>query len=155
MKAPYLIQRGTIVTPLAPAKNFKLSDAVTFDYMGSAEFEFGTLPKAFRKIRDSFDKTVSVTEQRLKDANGSSLRVFHLFPTEDEYEDYYVYIFKLYTSNGVIRTKEAPRFNPSLNYGNKIDFWWDIENQVIWSFNKNFMNRLKDYFQSSFKVMKD
>lgn len=46
---PYLIQRASINTPLA-APSARLSQAVNFDYMGSAEFEFGALPRSFRNI---------------------------------------------------------------------------------------------------------
>lgn len=52
--APYHIQRGDIVTPLAP-DTARLSKAVDFHYMGSAEFEFGALPKSFRRIEQVAD----------------------------------------------------------------------------------------------------
>lgn len=55
-----------------------------------------------------------------------------------------------------IRLKEASFFADKRyvsSLATEIDFWWDIDNHVMWSFNKNYMNRLEDYLQKSFQIM--
>lgn len=47
---PYLVQRGKIRHPLVEGR---FSDAVNLDYMGSAEFEWGALPKSLRAASPS------------------------------------------------------------------------------------------------------
>lgn len=51
MKKPYLVQRILKKDYSAPGK--KGVDALfSFDYMGSAEFEFGALPQALKRMRE-------------------------------------------------------------------------------------------------------
>jgi hypothetical protein len=53
LRKPYLIQRANIVKPLSPknqAGKVTLSKSVSFDYMGSSEFEFGALPKSLKRL---------------------------------------------------------------------------------------------------------
>lgn len=141
MKKPYLIQRATILRPLAN-KNARLSKAVNFDYMGSAEFEFEALPSSFRAIQAVADdwKQHLVPEICEQD---KMLRVYSAF-TEAELQEYTQHLLKLRA--GHLRTKEATRFE--VNYGATFkytepsDFWWDIENHVMFGFDKAFMNRL-------------
>jgi len=35
------------------------------------------------------------------------------------------------------------------------DLWWDIENNVMWSFDKSFMSRLNDHLEASFDFMNE
>jgi hypothetical protein len=151
MKAPYLIQRGTINWPLV---HDRLSKAVSFDYMGSAEFEFGALPESLREMQKRIDSVSLTVEPRIMDGE-STLRVLHTF-TPDEYEEYLGYLLKL--REGHIQTKEDPRFQKDHSLRSKrlcCDFWWDIDNHVMWSFDKNFMKRLPDVLVASWKYMNE
>jgi hypothetical protein len=69
MHTPYLIQRGEIKRPLVEGR---LSEAVNLDYMGSAEFEFGALPKSLRALQSMVDAISLTTEPRT--AEGSAAR---------------------------------------------------------------------------------
>lgn len=156
MRKPYLIQRGRINRPLTPEFT-RLSDAVSLDYMGSSEFEFGALPKSFRAIAAANAEVSPVTTlvKEIRE-NVHPLRV--LFPSSmssAEREEYLGYINELRYANP--RLKEVSRFQhdyPSRGADwDLTDFWWDIENHVMWSFDKNFMNRLYTYLLGSFEVM--
>ena len=157
VRKPYLIQRGTINKPFV-ALSERFSKAVDLDYMGSAEFEFGSIPKSLRALYDKVDNiniTVmdSITEITEK---GTMLRVLHTF-NEQEWNGYKHWLLALRnTSLSKIYTKERTDFDPSTRsrFG-RTDFWWDIQNHVMWSFDKKFMERLPDHLVASWKYMNE
>lgn len=153
LNKPYLIQVGTIERPLSDFVGAKLSDAVNMEYMGSSEFEFGALPKSFREIEKNWDDVrIRVVDDITQD--GKSLRVFHFFNTEEM--DQYVGFLKMLRAN-LIDTKERHRFEVGYIGGRytTYDFWWDIDNHVMWSFDKNFMNRIKNHVKTSLNFMNE
>lgn len=152
MKPPYLVQRGRIRRPLDKFQTERLSRAINFDYMGSSEFEFGAIPASFRAFRDNFDQfKVSTVPQITED--DVPLRVAHCLSDED-FQTYVDYLLRLRNERlGKLHTKEAVRFDPTSTYYKDTDIWWDIEHQVIWSFDKTFMKRIGKHFEASFEVM--
>lgn len=147
---PWLIQRAQIRKPLADPKEATLTKSLSLAYMGSSEFEFGALPASLRRIRSA---PYHATRLVRWIAQGESpLRVFSCF-SEEDFAKYTEILSDLRFGNP--RLKEVSRF--SANYPqdefSHTDFWWDIENDVIWSFNKHYMNRLPQYLKNSFEVM--
>ena len=155
---PYLIQRGVINRPLADASN-KLSNAVNLDYMGSAEFEFGALPKSLRVLQAN--KAVLVQRKLPQIMQGESQLRVVTFMDDEQWAEYSGCLVRLRTNKpSPIRTKEGTRFDVEslersarLGLSSTTDFWWDIQNHVMWSFDKQFMNRLPEYLQSSWAYM--
>lgn len=144
MKTPYLVQRATILTPLMPP-NTRLSKAVNFDYMGSSEFEWGALPKAFKA--SSLSPTLT-----LKFIQEQNLRI--LLPQGITLEEYLPYLDKMKEQK--LRLKESISYglDPKDIFHQRDNFWWDIENNVMWSHHKQFMKRLPNYLRESFVWMK-
>ncbi len=153
MKKPYLIQRGIINNPLAD-HNARLSEAVDLEYMGSAEFEFGALPKSLRRIQQ---KANSWTKALIPDiqSGGSNLRLFSALKPE-ELEVYSGYLKSIYYEDD-IRLKENARFtDPSkrcFKFSSEPDFWWDIENDIMWTFHKVLASRLTEHVANSIAYM--
>jgi hypothetical protein len=156
MYNPYLIQRAEIKTPLAP-KDTRLSQAVNFDYMGSAEFEFGALPASFRAI-ETFPAHAWHCRQVPEITEGDTpLRVWSAFDDAD-FKDYVEFLKKARDTHSVIHTKEAVHFEKDRvksKYGTNADFWWDIDNHVMFGFKKEFMKRVGDYVAASLKYMNE
>ena len=150
MKTPYLVQRGEIKNPIVSGIA-RISEAVNLDYMGSAEFEFGALPRSLRALQAVQGSLVIRKVPGIKSGE-SQLRVISAY-TEDEFKEYTGYLLQLREDK--IRLKENSRFAadyPVSQYSNA-DFWWDIQNHVMWSFHKPFMNRIKQYLESSWTYM--
>ena len=150
VRTPYLVQRGEINRPLKE-ESLRLSEAVDLDYMGAAEFEFGALPKSLRFLQANSDR-VQKTVLKSVMSGELPLKVVHAMDAETfkQYEPHLVAM-----RNSKLRLKEASRFDhnyPKSKYSNA-DFWWDIENHVMWSFDKEFMNRLPGYLASSWRYM--
>jgi hypothetical protein len=143
---PYLVQRGNI-SKLAPEET-RLTKAVDLDYMGSAEFEFGALPKSLRALQSGTRTLRIVSDIKQDDV---PLRVLSAF-NEEEFGEYIPYLHELRADK--ICLKEWLRFSPDrIKDEYAENFWWDIENHVMWSFHKQFMNRLENYLQASFAYM--
>jgi hypothetical protein len=171
---PYHIQRAKIVSPLAPATE-RLSKAVQFDYMGSSEFEFGALPKSFRRLQKNKDAWRVRRVATISDGTTDSfLRVFSAL-SDDEFVEYEAFLYKLRNGSfGSVQLKERSEFSleerappaPILPVPGRrrrkvvnpyvrvyADFWWDIDTDVMFSFHKIFMNRLSDYVTASLGYM--
>lgn len=165
MKTPYLIQRAEIEETRTHEMRF--SQAVDLDYMGSAEFEFGATAKSLRALENAFLtnkaeggellRVTDVAEITTKSRSGKQkpLKVLHCF-TDEEFEKYLPYLHKMRA--GKLRAKENPRFEAAPPWpftSNSIDFWWDIENHVMWSFDHEMMRKLPLYLQNSWKYMNE
>lgn len=137
---PYLIQRMSFKDHL-PEK-YSFDDLLSLDYMGSAEFEFGALPKSLREMRDNISEySIFKIHNVLNIKTG-----FYLFLIckDSQKEQYMKYIESM--ANGSWRGKEALKLTPHITgkaYGEKArdydlncDAWWDIDNHVIFTFGK-------------------
>jgi hypothetical protein len=152
VKTPYLVQRAEIAHPLKDS-NTRLSRAVDFDYMGSAEFEFGALPESFRRIELMGDRFVMRRVPSIK-LGEATLRVWSGFDDEEFAE----YVGKLQGLRAdKIQTKENTRFGaeyPKSKFS-VTDFWWDISNDAMFGFHKIFMNRVGDHVAASLLYMNE
>lgn len=153
MRNPYLIQRAEIVRPIAEPTE-RISNAVRFEYMGSAEFEFGALPESLRAIRALGDKWNRRTVLEIKEGE-ASLRVYSAF-TDEEFEEYKAHLLRLRDPKARPNTKESTYFEEGRKAASKYirtDFWWDLDNHVMFGFDKEFMNRLPSYLAASWRYM--
>jgi hypothetical protein len=155
MKQPWLIQRARINKPYNIFKGLKMSDAVHFDYMGSSEFEWGALPKAFRYLKQHYHKIHIERIEILTKDGLQPLRVLSVFE-QDDFLEYCKILQQLYDNK--LQLQEPARFvfpNGSEGVRHNPDLWWDLENGVIWSFDKKFMTRIMDHLNESLKLVKD
>lgn len=136
---PYLIQRAKFVN--SPDQK-GIDSILDFDYMGSAEFEFGALPQGLKRIRDNIhdyhlfeyvinNKKIAVFCKKENKheiciiINGLADNKFYL----KEYCDLFYY------------TKEKDAI--------RSDFWWDIGNDyMFWKFTPEF----NDKFEKLIKI---
>ena len=149
---PYLIQRARVNSPLVKSTE-RLSLAVNFDYMGSAEFEFGALPASFRALQSMRADWKLRLVPHLTEGD-VPLRVFSAL-SDEQFTQYVKYLEEFRKPNNQMHTKESVRFEAKPKSHWDPDFWWDIDNHVMFSFNKNFMNRLKSHVSASLQFMDD
>lgn len=148
-RPPFLIQRAEINRPLGKAG--RVSEVLDLDYMGSTEFEWGATAKSLRALQAKVNDICMTVEPSITQ-DDKNLRVLHTF-TADQYAEYLGYLKELRV--GKRQTKECTRFEEGYEFTrySKTDFWWDIENHVMWSFDKIFMNRLGDALVASWAYM--
>lgn len=133
---PYLIQRGKFVD-----REYKtgIDSILQWDYMGSAEFEWGALPKSLKIIRD-IKESCELFDVEYKG------KMFTVYCHKDHKGEIPTYFEKVETQH----LKEFSGFdkvfvNP-FNFSVP-DFWWDIENHVMWwqknpEFEEKFKNQI-------------
>ncbi len=131
----YLIQRGRFQN-----QNHKngIDSIIRFDYMGSAEFEFGALPESLKIIRDNIGDYV-YQEISLKN------KIITVFYNKKFKNDIVEFLTKL--SENKFTLKEWPDFD-SYIYDKKdylnTNFWWDIENHLMfWKENSESTDKFK------------
>ena len=135
----YLIQRGEFREDgvCLTGRN----GVINLDYMGSAEFEFGAIPRSFRRIMYNFDNYIYVpTEIKTKD--DEELILFADKEISNEILEglksfiYNPYHLKEYSELEKIPNSSKENKDISKLYTN---FWWCIE------FNKDWMAFLSTY----------
>jgi hypothetical protein len=158
IRAPYLIQRAKIETPLAEPDT-RLSKAVDMDYMGSSEFEWGALPQSFRRIESKADAWICRLVPEITE-DDVPLRVWSAL-TDEEFEIYKGYLEtmrKPISREPGLYTKESVHFNVDykpFSQHSVTNFWWDLDNDVMFGFKKEFMKRVGNYVASSLKYMNE
>ena len=151
---PYLVQRLTIKQRPNKSTALRFSQVTESDYMGSAEFEFGAIPMAYRAIASNlqfFRLCILIDFLNEKD---QPLCVFTCFEGES-WDKYLDQLKKM--RDGKLRLKEGSRFekNAYTSQYSNIDLWWDIRNQVIWSFDRKFMKNISFYLANSAKYISE
>lgn len=158
MKSLYLIQRGAIKRPLSsPRDAVRLSQAVSLDYMGSAEFEWGALPESFRRIEAHPMPFIMRIVDSITDTKDGIVRPLKVWSClqDDEFTFYVAELTKLRNDHG--RTKEYTSFEKDrqLSSYDKTDFWWDIRNDAMFGFDVDFMDMVGDCVANSLAYMNE
>lgn len=139
-----LIQRCKFVDNFDPEGGVNRN--VNLHYMGSAEFEFGALPKSLREVCFNLDNYESLVLDSIKNPKGESL---YLFIDQARFSEEVVeFLFK--KSNSETEgghTKESVRLadavNGKIHKFNQVDLWWDIENHFFFTFGLENVDKLK------------
>lgn len=132
MSEPYLIQRAFVRPDMTREKVKGIDDLLAFDYMGSAEFEFGALPKSLGAILAELD-SYKVFKTQYKSLAGVDLFVFC---RESERDTVLGWVDSLV--QGDVRLKESTYLADALGTGKLSRWapsanmlptaWWDIQN---------------------------
>jgi len=121
----WLIQRAVTKTD-KPSLIEGIGSFLSYDYMGSAEFEWGALPKALKEIIAKFPN-LAIHESGLKREDGTGLFViakakdlpeiiaFLNANSQQEFNDKY-------------RLKERTDLVYAMTGDSRINCWWDINN---------------------------
>lgn len=158
-----LVQRGTFKENVKDADVTGIDSVIRFDYMGSAEFEFGALPaslKAFLPVFPLYD--VHPTQYKTKDGTNlfilchkDMLEAVHtglVFMTQDRdggmYMKEHSRMYDVLNQEPITatppKTKKAKADRErALLRRYDINFWWDIQNHWFAVLGKDNVDRLK------------
>jgi hypothetical protein len=160
----YLVQRGHVRDKVLAnigdisVMSSRVSELVDFDYMGSAEFEFGALPKSFRGFQAAQANWEVFEVPSITDENEQSLWVFTGLKDKQRelwLEDLQRLRYGKPGSEAYLRTKEYTDFRKGDTRSNvrPTNFWWDIENHAMFSFSNQFISHLPIFVTNSLKYM--
>lgn len=127
----WLIQRGTFKTKDTRTKRIDGIDSlISFDYMGSAEFEWGALPKALNRMIENWNDYI-VVGTGIRDKRKRELFILCNKNKEQETIECVTHVsknaygYKEWCDMGwALGTVESKLFDPR----NHNEFWWDIQN---------------------------
>lgn len=148
---PYLIQRCNVIDNPRPSK--RISENLSTQYMGSAEFEFGSLPRSLRDINENIENYELVKVKEIKNSSGKELLIFMPKMTNELQNQYINHLKVLRKGQG--RTKEYTGFSQLDEHKtfSKTDVWWDIDNNIFFSFKPPIMKVIGESVKSSVKWM--
>lgn len=133
----FFVQRGTFKPNFMEAST--LSELIDFDYMGSAEFEFGALPSSRIRISGESDRYGLFTIQELQTPNHVPFHIYCDKHKKDEIVD----DIKAYIDGNNPKIIINYRLKEHINlahmyYGfvwscgaERDNFWWDIQNDFM------------------------
>lgn len=145
MEKPYCIQRAKFDNSHKPDKK-GIDKLLQFDYMGSAEFEFGALPASLKRVRKDLNNYI-MFDYSFKKFPSVSVTVY----CKKEQYDFIGDILEE-LSEGKLRLKGycdlQGYVNPKKEHSyNRNDFWWDIDQD--WFFWKKTKNGFDDQFKEA------
>jgi len=143
MEKPYCIQRAKFDNNRPDKKG--IDKLLQFDYMGSAEFEFGALPASLKRVRANLNDYI-MFQYSFKKFPSKCVTVY----CKKEQYDFVGEILEE-LSEGKLRLKgycDLQGFvNPKKEFAhNRNDFWWDIDQDwFFWKFpNAEFDQQFKE-----------
>ena len=149
MYKPYLIQKvkRREFQPYDETKGIDYN--FIMNYMGSAEYEFGALPKSFKRIIKQLN-TYTTTKLNLKDFKDRSLRLYH--PEGFNTDEYLKYLNGIIDHSVMLKENIKLKtivtgineYNPQrpIDWEYESDIFWDIENDVWFTFDKIKMKQI-------------
>jgi hypothetical protein len=143
METPFLIQRASFED-----RDFKkgIDSIINLDYMGSSEFEWGSIPKSLGNIRSRINQ-YTYLDVPLGD------KVISVFCKDEQKSEIRTYLKEL--SENKFHLKEYSDFNTYINPSkhdiewqakrpHDTDFWWDLDNDIMfWKKNPEFEIKFK------------
>jgi hypothetical protein len=140
----YLIQRGNFNKD---GNGLTGRDGVVdLDYMGSAEFEFGAIPRSFRRIMHDFNNYI-YTPTGIYTKENNELILFSNQDSSNEIVDGLIsFIRNPYHLKEYSELEKIPNSSVSDTGYNKLgtDFWWCIELYKDWM---AFLNSNRELFE--------
>lgn len=145
IQRPYLIQRGTF-RDIALEDIVGLDSLISYDYMGSAEFEWGALPKSLNEICNQWEK-YAIKSTPITDSKKETMWLICLPDQFDDIMKAVKYFSENQYSGQELRTKEFvglyDYINPKKERSwNRADFWWDIDNNWMICFGQDHITKL-------------
>ena len=118
-----------------------LGDIVSLDYMGSAEFEWGALPRSLRRMTINKDFYKVFVFNQYKDENGNSLKVYapqvfykNVQNIVNRLAEHGYGLQEYCSLSDHIQKDKKEDDDTRFRYIDKSDFWWDIENDFFMFF---------------------
>jgi len=154
---PSHIQRASIRRPLGKYRDARFFDSISLDHMNGPGFSFDALPESLRRMHlTSFAYETFKAENLFltKDGRSYALRLYTRLRGQ-ELDQYVNWLIELRDNQ---RKTSRPTAFTKKTFGDGelphgVDLWWDVVNDVIFSFDKNYMTRMPEYLRISFSMM--
>ncbi len=139
MLKPYLVQRCY----------FGSDGQLTYEYMGSSEYEMGSRSHSLKRIFTAGIATAVATVQM----DEKEFHVYMVAGRDFDFNEYQPYLTQL--ADGSIRLKESSEFGPAIeahlgtpkkekrpSFQTHTNVWFDIDNDVLWTLTEDLRTKL-------------
>ncbi len=101
------------------------------DYMGAAEYEWGAIPDASKRLEGAEIKLDEVT------INGAEMTFAYRAEDGEPYEAFEAWIKSGFRGKNVNASEIERRFNGEHGQYDRTDIWWALEENVMFCFNSD------------------
>lgn len=146
-KNPFAFGGGLKNGGLSDQASELLKPIFSFDYMGSAEFEFGAVAKAFQRFAENQKNLVS-NKIGVETRHGIKATVYYMCIVDEE-EEIKERIRSFAFDEHVLRTKERVMLQEAIDGNNKhcqTKGWLEINNGYIFFIDKNMWEQTSNLF---------
>ncbi len=157
-KRPRLLQRAVIRRPFGRYRDSRFFDSVTLEHQSDSQFALGVPASLKRMYHTRFVYSVFKAENLVlhKDNRKYALRICTRL-RGNELEQYVNWLIAV--RSGELKMPFASGFTTQDFADGMLptapDLWWDLENDVIFSFDKNYMSRLTQHLDVSYSLIED
>jgi len=124
IERPWLVQRGSF-KKIEDKDVTGIDSLISFDYMGSSEFEWGALHHSLMRMSTQWDKFIVFQIDEIKNADGEYLQVLCRQTQKDDIKKAILLMVE-----GKLDLKERAGLKEYLNceseWSMKTDHWWDV-----------------------------
>lgn len=167
---PRYVARVEAIDPMDSRTNAsRLQSFTSYDYMGSAEFEFGAIPASLYRMRLHIANNLNSSGK-----DGMSIIRFDLTAIAGKYKDSNVFVLisdekRLSYGDSLLEKlillsknkqdcKEHTKFDEYFQtkwpyHGNEIDLWHDIRNDVFFAFNEALLSAILAQLSTDISVI--
>ncbi len=156
---PHFVQRGTIKRPMSIFARDHLLKSMSFDFMSfdwadrQSSPEYGTSQNQieaslYRMVNTAFAYSVDRVDSFTVGIDGTTyiMRVFHPFSPRD-FKAYVRYLLE--HRKGNVRTYDLTGLEYIKERPHSIDVWWDLDNDTIITFDRNYIVRLPELLRAT------
>lgn len=145
---PYLIQRCEFKTdrtskPLSDSDIEGFDSLISLDYMGSSEFEWGTIPKALRTLCELSANITTISLPHITDLDNNPLFIISPANICGQVQ---TIVTKLFTEERPYQLKESSHCYEHTHGGSDYllhtNLWWDIDHNWMATFGHNHIRQL-------------
>ena len=162
---PWLLQKAKFKIKIDGKNTHGVDATLSFDYMGSAEYEYGALPKSCNQVIEKLDR-YSIIKTEFKDVTGREL--FFIGDRNVYEQKYKHYIPVILEGNARLKERtdmdklykpdnwdleRAQREGGTKYWYNKFNIAWDIKNNIFLIFSsKKYALAILEAFENTKKV---
>lgn len=139
----WLVQRLSLCSPFDPSRGF--DGFFRLEYMGSAEYEFGTPNESLKRMRST---QLDVYPMSMRGATVYFVASDAWF--EDKFQEMDYWLFKGAPSKGLHYFMEHLEDNTE-DWMNSTVAWWSLDEDVAWTLDKDLAFVLLDAFRNEKK----
>lgn len=155
-RAPSIVQRGSIRRPLGMFSDTPVSDAVKLNHMESVKFSIPHTAFSIIESMWSLYKLRTFSDiVTIRNGREHALQVYGNFDTDAQISSYQSDLLSVFLGHGHTEESLGVSTNNGVIVLENSDFWIDLLNGVVFSFDNQFMQHIDRHLRATFQQRAD